>query len=104
MLMPSLPIGSSAPQVSTSGLGDRVQLKLSVSQRPDKSGLPSGVRGAGAARFGFPSAVFGRPAVGYFRYWAATVPDQPSAALTAIATNADRRRGLFMLATNCRFG
>ena len=55
MLMPSLPIGNSAPQVSDSGswLG---QLELSVSQMPEKSGFPSGVRGVGADRLGFPSA------------------------------------------------
>src|SRR2546425_10697221 len=35
------------------------------SQRPDKSGLPSEVRGAGALRFGLPSGVRGTPAVGY---------------------------------------
>src|SRR6185369_5116889 len=34
------------------------------SQIPERSGLPSAVRGAGAFRFGFPSAVFGTPGVG----------------------------------------
>src|SRR4249919_1689928 len=34
-------------------------------QIPEKSTLPSAVRGAGASRFGFPSAVRGTPAVGY---------------------------------------
>src|SRR5689334_10988021 len=95
--MPSFPIGSSAPQVSTSGSGDLAQLKLSVSQMPDKSGLPSGARGAGAERFGFPSAVLGRPAVGYFRYWAATAADQLSAEVAAIANRADRTIDLSIL-------
>jgi hypothetical protein len=43
---------------------------LPVSQRPDKSGLPSAVRGAGALRFGLPSAECGTPGVGYFNHWA----------------------------------
>ena len=34
-------------------------------QMPEKSTLPSAVRGAGASRFGFPSAVRGTPGVGY---------------------------------------
>src|SRR5258708_3363614 len=37
---------------------------------PDKSGLPSDVRGAGAVRFGFPSAVRGIPGVGKLNHWA----------------------------------
>src|SRR5215472_13316803 len=36
-----------------------------VSHRPVKSGLPSAVRGAEAARFGVPSAVRGMPGVRY---------------------------------------
>jgi hypothetical protein len=39
---------------------------------PDKSGLPSAVRGAGALRFGRPAAVLGTPAVGYFTHCAPT--------------------------------
>src|SRR5215813_12633280 len=42
-------------------------------QIPDKSGLPSTVRGAGAVRFGLPLAVRGMPGVGYFSHCAATV-------------------------------
>src|SRR4051794_8749497 len=34
-------------------------------QTPEKSTLPSAVRGAGASRFGFPSASRGIPGVGY---------------------------------------
>ena len=40
-------------------------------QNPDRSGLPSGVRGAGAVRIGLPSAVRGIPGVG-LSHWAAT--------------------------------
>src|SRR5881396_788412 len=39
-------------------------------QIPDKSGLPSAVRGAGAARLGLPSALRGVPGVGYFSHCA----------------------------------
>src|SRR6266705_3532317 len=42
-------------------------------QIPDKSGLPSAVRGAGAARFGLPFALRGMPGVGYFSHCAASV-------------------------------
>jgi hypothetical protein len=38
---------------------------------PEMSGLPSAVFGAGAVRFGLPSAVRGIPAVGYFNHWGA---------------------------------
>src|SRR5690242_19110052 len=41
---------------------------------PEKSGLPSGVRGAAAHMLGFPSPVLGTPAVGYFNHWAQAVP------------------------------
>src|SRR6187549_1322595 len=36
--------------------------------RPERSGLPSGARGAGAVRFGLPSAARGIPAVGWFNH------------------------------------
>src|SRR5262245_57134173 len=39
-------------------------------QRPERSGLPSGVRGAGAARFTLPSGVRGKLAVGWFNHCA----------------------------------
>src|SRR5690349_1549624 len=41
-------------------------------QIPDKSGLPSGSRGAGAVKSGLPSAFLGMPSVGYFNHCAAT--------------------------------
>ena len=37
---------------------------------PDRSGLPSGARGAGALRFGLPSAVRGMPGVLRSSHWA----------------------------------
>src|SRR5215471_20118510 len=40
-------------------------------QRPERSGWPSGARGAGAARFGLPSGVRGTPGVGRFSHCAA---------------------------------
>ena len=61
-----------------------------MSQMPEKSGLPSGVRGVGADRLGFPSAVLGTPAVGYFNHWARPVADQLRTEPTANATTADR--------------
>ena len=67
---------------------------LSVSQIPEKSGLPPAVRGVGADKFGFPLAVFGTPAVGYFNHWAHTVADQPMAEATATAASADRTMDL----------
>src|SRR4051812_29659586 len=39
-------------------------------QMPDRSGLPSAVRGAGAARSTAPAVVLGTPAVGYFTHCA----------------------------------
>src|SRR5206468_12502717 len=43
--------------------------------RPERSGLPSGVRGAGAARFGLLSAVRGMPGVGCVSHCAAAGVD-----------------------------
>src|SRR5262245_5916238 len=95
MLMPSRPIGNSGPQVSASGSFG--QLELSVSQMPEKSGLPSGVFGVGADKLGFPSGVFGTFAVGYFNHWPKTVAEKPRAKLTAIATDASRTLDVCML-------
>src|SRR3954451_11340371 len=97
MLIPSLPIGSSLPQVSVSGFCGWAHKVLSVSQMPEKSGLPSGARGVRAVRLGFPSAVFGTPAVGYFNHWAPAVADQVRAEATASAASADRTMDLRMI-------
>src|SRR5947209_12758086 len=49
-------------------------LLCSMSQMPERSGLPSEVRGVGAVRSGRPLLAFGTPAVGYFSHCAETVP------------------------------
>src|SRR5947199_1180783 len=51
----------------------------SISEMPERSGLPSAVGGAGALRSGLPSAVRGTPAVGYFSHWAETEADRDAA-------------------------
>src|SRR4029453_1593183 len=59
--------------------------------RPERSGLPSAVRGAGAVRLGFPSAVRGIPGVGTFSHCAnAGVAVHP--AMTKYETKAKRAR------------
>jgi hypothetical protein len=50
--------------------------------KPERSGVPSGVRGAGADRFGLPSAVRGIPRVGCVNHCA------ESGALSAIVATA----------------
>ena len=42
---------------------------------PEKSGLPSAARGAGADTFGLPSEVVGTPPVGCLVHWAKAVAD-----------------------------
>src|SRR5712691_3613137 len=42
----------------------------SISQVPERSGLPSAARGAGAERLGWPLGVLGTLGVGYFNHWA----------------------------------
>src|SRR5215469_13334806 len=54
-------------------------------QMPDRSGLPSGVRGAGAARFTAPPFVRGTLAVGYFTHCA--LSGNPIAITTVAAQN-----------------
>jgi hypothetical protein len=46
-----------------------------VIQTPEKSGLPSAIRGEGADMFTLPSAFRGTPGVGYFTHWAAKLMD-----------------------------
>src|SRR5687767_3699121 len=55
--------------------------------RPDRSGLPSVVRGAGAARFGFPSGRRGMPGVGSFSHWASSIALAASVRQTNDSTN-----------------
>src|SRR6185503_18577168 len=61
-----------------------------ISQMPEKSTLPSGVRGVGPSRTGFPSAVRGIPGVGYDGHCAPS--DGASATLTAITHTALNHR------------
>ena len=53
---------------------------------PEKSGLPSGVRGAGAFMSGLPSAVLGVGYTGHAGHCAASVDEQYTAHITAINT------------------
>jgi hypothetical protein len=57
---------------------------------PEKSTLPSGKRGDGASRIGFPSAVRGIPGVGYDGHCAPS--DGASATHTAMTHTALNRR------------
>jgi hypothetical protein len=52
--------------------GQSSHMSFSASQIPEKSGLPSGVRGVDAPRFGTPLGVLGTPAVGYLIHWLAS--------------------------------
>src|ERR1022692_2231927 len=62
--------GLRSPTLRTAILPTAVS--TAVYHSPDKSGLPSGVRGAGAVRFGLPSAVRGMPGVGCCTHCAAS--------------------------------
>src|SRR5687767_8033544 len=70
---------------------------------PLKSGFPSGSRGAGAARFGLPSAVLGIRGSGCFRYWAA---EGPTAEMSSTAVTKIRQymRGLYAGLAVCLAG
>src|SRR5580658_5352502 len=50
---------------------------------PDRSGFPSAVRGAGAARLGFPSAVCGTLGVAYPSHWAESTAGVTAKMITA---------------------
>ena len=60
---------------------------------PEKSGLPSAVRGVRAWRFGLPSRVFGTPAVGWRIHWASIDDEANNRAMIAtVAIPARLRR------------
>src|SRR3954467_15844745 len=88
--MPSRPIGSSDPHTSFSGSFWLLskQSQFAVIHRPEKSGWPSAAFGAGAVRFGLPSAVLGTFGVGYFNHCA---PAGPLEAMRAPSANANER-------------
>src|SRR3989442_7676104 len=50
----------------------RAYVREILCHKPDRSTLPSGVRGRGAVRFGLPSGVRGMPGVGCFTHCAAS--------------------------------
>src|SRR5437868_8362412 len=83
-------MGNSGPQTWNSSPRGGHGLPSPVSHIPEKSGLPSRVRGVGAVRPGFPSAPIGTSAVGYLNHCAPSGGDahrKKPAATTA--TNAD---------------
>src|SRR6185295_9221352 len=77
-------------------------------QSPASSGLPSGVRGTGAARFGLPSGVRGMPAVGCLSHCAdvEAAVAQNAAARTNTANGAaiTIRRARIAILLLCDFG
>src|ERR1051325_5664008 len=84
--------GSSTPQsMKSPPADDRVQGNASsVSQIPERSGLPSAIRGAGAVRLGLPSASLGIPAVGYFSHCAPIGTDRTQRPAAVNASTIDR--------------
>src|SRR5215208_3722308 len=70
----------SLPSRSIGGHGNG----LSASHTPEKSGLPSALRGAAAARFGLPSAVRGTAGFGYVNHCAETIVEKTVAIIAAI--------------------
>src|SRR5512140_3004004 len=71
---PGLSLGACLGLAASLGLDrppGRGMLGSPVIQTPEKSGLPSAIRGAAADMSTLPSAFRGTPAVGYFTHWAA---------------------------------
>src|SRR5438128_6314185 len=66
--------------------------------RPERSGLPSAVRGAGAVRFGLASGVRGMPGVGYFSHCAASGVVIPQIANATIINT--QKRDLAMISAS----
>src|SRR5262245_25476580 len=67
-------------------------------QRPVRSGLPSAVRGAGAARFGLRSGVRGMPGAGYFIHCASSGVVIPQIANATIINT--QNRNLLMISAS----
>src|SRR5215510_2582171 len=90
MLNPRTEIGSSIPQSMKAAppFGGGHGGASPVNHIPEKSGLPSLVRGVGADRLGFPSGVRGTPAVGYFSHWADNGVEMPTTPATKKASKA----------------
>ena len=87
MLPPSRDIGSSIPH-GTSPCPHGRLLDAAVIHSPERSGLPSAVRGAGADRSGAPAAVRGRSAVRSFTHCAPS--GNPEHSVRTIAPSATR--------------
>src|SRR5262249_40902245 len=73
----SVPHGTGSPAAFTHCLD------CAACQTPEKSGCPSGRRGAGAVRAGLPSGFFGMASVGYRSHWPAAMEDTPITATKA---------------------
>src|SRR5262245_11407665 len=90
-------MGSSEPQTWNVSLRASHGRPSPVSHIPEKSTLPSGVRGVAAVRLGFPSAVRGTPAVGCVSHWPATGDDahrNTPAATEATSADEVKRGGM----------
>src|SRR5580704_11074336 len=75
-----------SPGLRSAAIFRRYGLFIGPRQMPDRSSLPSAVRGAGAERFGSPSAVRGMPGVLIVSHCAAKGADSKNAkAITAAA-------------------
>src|SRR5712692_9408898 len=85
-LMANGEMGSSVPHSWNRPVPGLHGTFVAVDQIPEKSGLPSGSRGAGALRLGLPSAVRGTSAVGYFSHWPSATPGAHVTAKTIIAS------------------
>src|SRR6267154_2286383 len=69
----SVPSSSGAPAAPPTPASPGAPNPRATRQIPDRSGVPSAVLGAGAARLGLPSGVLGTRAVGYGGHWADNV-------------------------------
>ena len=76
MLPKREPEGGNSPVPSAATAGVFGRRPGIVSQTPDRSGLPSTVRGAGAVVFTLPSGVLGTPGGEYFGHCASTADDK----------------------------
>src|SRR5262245_47137729 len=99
---PSLNPAPTLPNVARGGFPDGAvpvaSVRLVRIQIPEKSGLPSAVRGAGALRFGLPSDPFGTPGWGRNGHCADS-DDERAATMAADTTTVNDR---FMSASRLR--
>src|SRR5713226_9901542 len=88
------PVDAPAPENDPSGPPSARKF----SQIPERSGLPSAVLGAGAARSGVPAGVLGTPAVGYRGHWAQAVLGRTPGIAAATITIANALTKVFIQA------